>query len=128
MRKFIWKFYTLFFGVLVLVSCNSGSDVEIDQDLLINSWVCVEIFNNDEEREIFPGAYSLEINNDNTYSYKAGMHEDNGSWSIVKEDVLLNSKDGETRALSVLTLNDTTLVLEMEQMGDNIRMHFTPEI
>lgn len=118
-------------SVLILsfffISCNSSSDREIDISLLTNNWICKEVFRNDELQEIFPGAYALELKEDNSYLYQAGMFQENGVWSIKYAEIFLKNEGGETKEWLVLAINDTSLVVETEQMGDNVRMHFVPE-
>lgn len=127
MKIFILKICSVLILLFFVISCNSSSDRDIDISLLTNNWICKEVFRNDELQEIFPGAYALELKQDKSYQYQAGMFQENGIWSVEDADIFLKNESGEIKEWFVLSINDTSLVVETEQMGDHLRMHFVPE-
>lgn len=109
-------------------ACTSQEEIQYDPESIAQKWICAEVYHNDEKQEIFSGAYVLELHKDNSYIYKAGMFEDMGNWTINKSEILLTNQSGEQKSFEILEINDTALIVQMEQMGGDLRMHLTTEI
>lgn len=121
-------FIISFLLVFIFTACTSQEEVQYDPEAIAQKWICSEVYHNDKKQEIFSGAYVLELHKDNSYKYKAGMFEDNGNWTINKSEILLTNQSGEQKSLEILGINDTALIVQMEQMGGELRMHLITEI
>lgn len=127
MRCSVIFFVNIFFS-LFFIACSSQEEKQYEAESIAQKWICSEVYHNDEKQDIFSGAYILELNKDNSYSYKAGMFEDLGNWTISKSEILLTNHLGEQKSLEIIQLNDTLLIVQMEQMGGDLRMHLSSEI
>lgn len=123
-------FYNIFFiaSLFLFFACKSNEELQLDISLLTQKWICSEVYHNDKKQEIFTGAYMLDLKHDNSYIYKAGMFEDEGNWTISNSEILLTNQSGEQKSFEILHVNDTSLVVEIQQMGADVRMHLNSEI
>ena len=96
-------------------------------ELLVREWQCVELYQNDELQEMVSGSIRIEFREDRSYTYKAGLHEESGKWTISDNMLQTEAADKTTKEIEILELNDSTLLLDVNQMGTSMRMKLVSE-
>jgi len=110
---------------LLITACGEEQPA-YDHAELLGSWVCTELYQNDQPQSVMAGTIKFKFEQDSLYHYQGGLHKEAGKWWL-KGKLLVTQAEGELeKNVRIEELDSLHMLLIMNDRGIDTKMKLEP--